>query len=464
MMKETTQTLGTIFLGVLLLTASSQLMAQDPVWELSVNAPADVYYNPASPDASGFAASVTLLEAQTSGGGTGALSDVQGYSFGVSHDPALLAVTASEVTTTSPAGAAPDFIDGTLYSDGFTAGVVFSFTGQWTLTYGTPTELATASYDLVNGPLTGADTPTVATLAKTDALGQPPVASVVVVNGGSTPVNDVPASVSLIPFTPEFQMSLTAPETVYYPEANPASESFSATVNLQEVLLPGGGPGEYSAVQGVSYGVGHDETLLEVTGVTTLVSAPDGSAPDFDEVNLLANGMNQGLVFSFLDEWTITYETAEPLSSLAYQLLPGALAGNTASTATTVFFSDSIGSPPVALAIVVDGASNLPTISNASLDLVPFTGSRFIRGDSTQDGNLNLADGIGVLAYLFQGEPSTCLKAMDMDLSNHVSISDGVQVLCSLFCEGSPAPSGPYPECGVDIDSTLTCESFSACP
>ena len=101
MMKETTQTLGTIFLGVLLLTASSQLMAQDPVWELSVNAPADVYYNPASPDASGFAASVTLLEAQTSGGGTGALSDVQGYSFGVSHDPALLAVTASEVTTTS---------------------------------------------------------------------------------------------------------------------------------------------------------------------------------------------------------------------------------------------------------------------------------------------------------------------------------------------------------------------------
>ena len=291
-MKKNFRNFGTLCMGLLLLAAAPLLPAQDPVWELSVSAPAEVYYSTDAPTSASFDASVSLWEAQTSGGGTGAPSDVQGFSFGVAHDPALLLATAAQVTTTSPAGAEPDFVDVGLYSDGFSAGVVFSFVGSWVLNYDTPTELATASYSLVEGPLSGASAPTSATIQKSDSLGVPPVASVVVVNGASIPLPDVPANLSLI----------------------------------------------------------------------------------------------------------------------------------------------------------------------------PFTGSRFIRGDSTQDGNLDLADGIGILSYLFLGEPTTCLKALDMDQSNHVSISDGVQVLCSLFCEGSPAPSGPYPDCGVDIDSTLTCESFNVCP
>ena len=463
-MKKNLRNFSTLCMGLLLLAAAPLLPAQDPVWELSVSAPAEVYYNPDAPTAAGFDASVSLWEAQTSGGGTGAPSDVQGYSFGVAHDPALLSATGAQVTTTSPAGAEPDFIDIGLYSDGFSAGVVFSFVGNWFVNYDTPTELATASYSLVEGPLSGASAPTQATIQKSDTLGQPPVVSVVVVNGASIPLPDVPANLSLIPFTPEFQLSADAPSTVYYPEANPASETFSATINLQEVLLPGGGTGEYSAVQGGSFGIGHDSTLMEATALTVLVTSDAGVAPDFAEVGLETNGATLGLVFSFTGLWTLTFETPTALAQVDYQLLADALAGNTAPTLTTLSFGASVGDPPVENVVVVGGASVAAVEQDASLELVPFTGSRFIRGDATQDANLDLADGIGVLSYLFLGEPTTCLKAMDMDQSNHVSISDGVQVLCSLFCEGSPAPSGPYPDCGVDLDSTLTCESFNACP
>jgi len=368
------------------------------------------------------------------------------------------------VTSVSSTGIYPDFDQEGIYSDGFTMGVVFCFTGCWVLNYDVPAPLVEVGYQLLDGPLGTASAVPTTILETTENLGQPPVTNVAVVDSFSIPMQGVPAQVNLIPFVPEFQLSLDTLSTVYYSEANPASEAFSADVMLQEVLLPGGGTGEYSEVQGASYGVGHDETLMQITGVTTQVSAPDGSLPDFDEVSIFANGMNQGLVFSIPQLWVVTYETPQALSTIDYQLLPGSLTGNTATTTTTVFFSDSIGSPPVALAVVVDGAANLPTTFNATLDLVPFTGSRFIRGDATQDANLDLADGIGVLSYLFLGEPTTCLKAMDMDQSNHVSISDGVQVLCSLFCEGSPAPSGPFPDCGVDLDSTLTCESFNACP
>ena len=463
-MKNRNHSLLGFCMSVLLLVMTQALPAQDPVFELTVSAPGDVYYNPGSPTSSGFIASYILQETQTSGGGTGAVAEISGYSLGVAHDSSLMAVDSFLVTSVSPTGEHPIFCQEGIYADGFTMGVVFCFTGCWVLNYDVPAPLVEVGYQLLDGPLGTASAVTTTILETTENLGQPPVTNVAVVNSASIPMQGVPAQVNLIPFVPEFQLSLDTLSTVYYPEANPASEAFSADVMLQEVLLPGGGTGEYSEVQGASYGVGHDGTLMGITGVTTQVSAPDGSPPDFDEVDILANGMTQGLVFSSPGSWTVSYETAQALSTIDYQLLSGALTGSSTPTATTLEFTDTLGDPPVELVIVTDGASNAPTVFNSSLDLVPFTGSRFIRGDATNDGNLDLADGIQLLSYLFQGASSTCLKAMDMDLSNHVSISDGVQVLCSLFCPGSPAPSGPYPDCGVDLNSTLSCVSFNACP
>ena len=449
-----------------LIFAAPTLQAQDPVFDLTISAPAEVFYNPASPESTSLQGSIFLDEAQTANGGADPASEIQGFSLGIAHDPSLLSVTGAGCTITPPPGQNLDFCTQNLYSDGFTIGVVLSFVGSWTIVITEPLEVVSMTYQLAAGALSTATGPTATTLATTDLLGAPPTVNVVVVDGASIPWPSNPTEMTLIPFVPEFELSAAAPDVIYYPEANPAAETFTAVVNLQEILLPGGGgTGEYSAVQGGSFGLNHDSTLLEATAVTTLVSGPASEPPDFNEAAIYPNGVTLGLVFDFLNEWTLTYEDPTPLASVDYQLLPGALIGNTSTTTTSLTFSNTVASnPPVDLVIVVDGASNAPSVIDANIDLVPFTGSRFIRGDSTQNGSLDLSDGIGVLAYLFQGEPNTCLKSLDMNQSGNISISDGVLVLCSLFCAGTPPPSAPYPDCGVDLNSPLTCESFTACP
>ena len=463
-MNITTRILSPLLLGGLLVLVAPMLRAQDPVFEMTISAPSEVYCSPATPESTGFGATVLMQEIQTSGGGTGPISEVSGYSIGIAHDPAHLSISSFSVLTISDTGQPPIFAQENIYSDGFTLGAVFSFTGDWTLTYESPTALVELNYNLVAGSLNSADSPTATSIAMSDLLGIPPVANVAVVNSASMPMVSTPANVSLIPFTPEFELSLAAPATVYFPEATPAAETFSATVNLQEMVLPPAGGGEYSAVQGGSFGVGHDSTLMDAAGLQVVVASDGGLPPDFAEVIFHPDGVTLGLTFSNQGDWTLSYGNPAPLATIDYQLLPGALTGTTVPTTTTLSFTGTLGNPQIQNVIVVDGESIAATLVDATVDLVPFTGSRFIRGDSTQDGNLDLADGIGVLAYLFQGSPTTCLKALDMNHSDHISISDGVLVLCSLFCAGSPPPSAPYPDCGVDLVSSLTCDSFTVCP
>ncbi len=85
------------------------------------------------------------------------------------------------------------------------------------------------------------------------------------------------------------------------------------------------------------------------------------------------------------------------------------------------------------------------------------------RGDCNQDTNIDLADAIRGLGYLFLGEQVTCLDACDMDDQGSVDIADPIYLLAHLFANG-PAPPPPYPACGADeTEDELTCET-SACP
>ena len=88
----------------------------------------------------------------------------------------------------------------------------------------------------------------------------------------------------------------------------------------------------------------------------------------------------------------------------------------------------------------------------------------FLRGDANQSSTVEISDAIGVLNYLFLGQPNTCLDALDVNDDGNVSISDPLAVLCWLFCAGSPPPPEPFPGCGFDqtFDS-LDCESFDNC-
>ena len=106
-------------------------------------------------------------------------AETQGFSMGLTSDPALLEVTDVQVTLPF----APDFAEiGTSDPTGWTAGLVYSFTGAITAVLQSE-EVISASYQTAGGasPMVGSTTP----LAWGDTVGTPPVANVVVVGGAS---------------------------------------------------------------------------------------------------------------------------------------------------------------------------------------------------------------------------------------------------------------------------------------
>ena len=77
----------------------------------------------------------------------------------------------------------------------------------------------------------------------------------------------------------------------------------------------------------------------------------------------------------------------------------------------------------------------------------------FLRGDSNDDGNIELTDAVCALNYLFLDGPAPgCLAAADVNAEDGVNIADPTYLLSYLFL-GGPAPVAPFPECGSQEDA-----------
>jgi hypothetical protein len=79
----------------------------------------------------------------------------------------------------------------------------------------------------------------------------------------------------------------------------------------------------------------------------------------------------------------------------------------------------------------------------------------FHRGDTDQNGQLQLTDAVQILSYLFLGLPTKvpdCLDAADADDNGQIQLTDAIRILGFLFLgSASPAPPGPPPNaCGAD--------------
>ncbi|MEC9477286.1 MAG: aryl-sulfate sulfotransferase [Planctomycetota bacterium] len=91
------------------------------------------------------------------------------------------------------------------------------------------------------------------------------------------------------------------------------------------------------------------------------------------------------------------------------------------------------------------------------------SGVEFVRGDANDDGNLNIADAVSILQYLFSNGFLNCLQSSDLNDDESLDISDAVSLLQVLFGSGNtiPAPTG---SCGLDpTPGGLSCDS-SLCP
>ena len=117
---------------------------------------------------------------------------------------------------------------------------------------------------------------------------------------------------------------------------------------------------------------------------------------------------------------------------------------------------DAQGIPPIAL--------------NGTVTFV--SGPSFRRGDSNNDGQVNLADAIALLGYLFSGGTAPhCFDMGDVNDDGGLDISDAISILGYLFTDATP-PAHPFPGCGVDttpsgIPGWVGCEtvvSSTGCP
>jgi len=89
----------------------------------------------------------------------------------------------------------------------------------------------------------------------------------------------------------------------------------------------------------------------------------------------------------------------------------------------------------------------------------------FMRGDPNADGDVNMADAIFTLGYLFGAGPApSCMDAADANDDGTIDIGDPIALLHHLF--GSEATlAGPVEKCGVDPTALegLSCLSYPPC-
>ena len=87
----------------------------------------------------------------------------------------------------------------------------------------------------------------------------------------------------------------------------------------------------------------------------------------------------------------------------------------------------------------------------------------FLRGDVNDDGQVDFADAIGLIDYLFRGIGSpSCRDAVDADDDGRISVTDVVRIILYLFPGGAGRFELPWPgafRCGKDLtDDALHCE------
>ncbi|MCZ6794977.1 MAG: hypothetical protein O7J95_15345, partial [Planctomycetota bacterium] len=88
----------------------------------------------------------------------------------------------------------------------------------------------------------------------------------------------------------------------------------------------------------------------------------------------------------------------------------------------------------------------------------------FRRGNVNADAEINLSDGIFLLAFLFRGgDPPGCRKAADTNDDGLLDLSDAVYLFSFLFL-GGPPPGPPHGDCGQDEGPNLLgCSAFPPC-
>lgn len=209
------------------------------------------------------------------------------------------------------------------------------------------------------------------------------------------------------------------------------------------------------------------QTCIDPSTVTTVCTSDGDVIVTFEVTNLSAIDAH----FLFLPGEIADPEGSAAISPAVTPFDP-VLPGDGSGVATVEFViagatGGSLLEIPFALMHKEDTGDLQECTSGCLNAMIPVDcdGVLFVRGDTDQDGTITIADGIGILDYLFNGFPVTCVDVIDSNDSGNITITDAMKVLCALFCPGAPPPPAPFPNCGTDpTPDSLDCAAFPLCP
>ena len=234
-------------------------------------------------------------------------------------------------------------------------------------------------------------------------------------------------------------------------------------------------------IQGWVYGVAHDTRFLEILSATT--GGTDGSVcpSQFDatSIDVATCGPDPECSFEgrtpgggFISAVALLCKKAVflPTGRRFLARATYSLEEDAGVEGTLVEFSERIAarqSPAVRLNVTIDGRSKLWSMATEGwikrAGAPP--GQEFIRGDSNDDGEVDLADPVWTVSELFHGgPPSACRAAADSNGDGALDVADAAYTIRWLL-QGGSAPPAPFPACGTASEpGGLPCLQGGACP
>ncbi|MEO2150593.1 MAG: HYR domain-containing protein [bacterium] len=267
--------------------------------------------------------------------------------------------------------------------------------------------------------------------------------------------------------------SVAGPITVYN---GTVATTLEVLASIEETLTPGGSCG-YAETHGFTMSMSHvvgDQGLsvVDLEALPFLGSTPDFVSPRIDNIGGGTDtGWTLGVIYSLtppgpggpvLDR---TFDTPTDVVRASYEVVCGDWpeAGS-----TTLSFQDLNlgGSNGIISNQVAVGSLGYTASSGGILTLQienNSTNEVFIRGDCSNDGNINIQDSVLLLNHLFSGTPVACRDASDVNDDGLINLVDPIYELMYIMGLG-PVPPSPGVVCGADpTPDALECSSFNAC-
>ncbi len=400
-------------------------------------------------------------------------TELQGWSFGIRWDSALLSLASSErgvVLNTVNGGNPADFISiegNPVNGPGLTEGVVVSFMQTAALPVGTDYEVLKFELNIDGSP--EGDEPLTTELQFADDLGSPAVATVVVIGGSSIPPQKENGTITIQPPPKDCKIENFACETdpdnafltwnyigcegehpfeflLLYRERMLLAELDLATTKYDDLGLE---PGTYTyTIAWVYWPASGDPITLEyvqctaqvialmVTDVTPTIAFLPGTVPNPAQSGDFIPGVLTVTGRGFRDGLT---PENEPVS----QVFIGGVRAPTLEVVGDHTITASIPCSSVLgtfdVRVVVEGRGEI-TVPAA------FTYG-WLRADVDINGKIELQDAIIVLEYLFLNRPEPyCMDAADANDDGNIDIADGVFLIymAALVDPAAYTPKEPW--------------------